>query len=53
VFPDIKFLSTVDVGLVDTFTVCRRVVSADYPSTFVLRRKELERVLRWLLSLPI
>jgi len=48
-----NFLATFDVGAVDTFTSCRRVVAADYPSTFKLTPKELERVLSWLLSLPV
>jgi hypothetical protein len=30
---------------------CRRVVAADYPSTFRLTKSEVAKVLSWLLSL--
>jgi hypothetical protein len=48
VLPDLKFLSPWDIGSIDTFTVCRRVVASDYPSTFSLKKSCVVSVLQWL-----
>jgi hypothetical protein len=50
--PELQYITDRDWGLIDTFQTCRRVVAADYPSTFVLRKKWVERVLKWALGLP-
>jgi hypothetical protein len=51
VLPELQFLSTYDIGSIDTFTVCRRVVAEDYPSTFFLKPELVARVLEWLSKL--